>query len=409
MKLVEFGPLLALPVSTFVNLQSMTVPMVNRMDMIDAYRQQERSVLVMVFSSISLFFGLIANGALFVRMLEKKIKATTKLIMFGSYLQGVLAFLSLILFHALEKKHEDQYTEAMVYKCIAGILSLIAGSFTLYNYLEHIKHQQVYAWMSYSLSNDQRQFILLTISSMTYMSFMSGFYGYLEDWDFDQALYWSISTFLTIGFGDVTPKTDIGMILFPPLATVGIFLVGSNIYAMRNIFLEVLALQLASQYSKLIIIHEDEFEDRQVERALAINPNHLAPPLSPNSQLATIMTSNPIKIQSPRFNGKFTSSPTDLDMDGPSHNQGQGTEHALGVSLDSSEVLNASNSRLNELWPQSAGVERTHHAIPQTRPKSRHASLLGIKSRSSDERRMTITRSTKYGFTRRLTKIDFLV
>ncbi|KAJ3252003.1 Potassium channel [Boothiomyces macroporosus] len=85
------------------------------------------------------------------------------------------------------------------------------------------------------------------------MSVVSAFYGFLEDWDFEIALYWCICTFTTIGFGDYAPKNIWGMALLPPVTFVGIGLVGSNMWSLRNVLLEFLAIQLASQYSKVYV------------------------------------------------------------------------------------------------------------------------------------------------------------
>lgn len=137
MKFTTFSPLLTLPIATFINLQSCTVPLV---------RENTHSTTVFIFSSLSLTFGILGTTALSIRMLEKKIKWMTRLMMVGSFLQGVIALLSLILFHALEKNPEESYTEAIVYKSIAGVGSLVASIISLYNYLDNLSHQQIYVW-----------------------------------------------------------------------------------------------------------------------------------------------------------------------------------------------------------------------------------------------------------------------
>ena len=58
----------------------------------------------------------------------------------------------------------------------------------------------------YSLSPSQRQLILLKISTFSYLLLCSAIYSQIENWKFDEALYWSVSTMATIGFGDYYPK-----------------------------------------------------------------------------------------------------------------------------------------------------------------------------------------------------------
>ncbi|KAJ3343970.1 hypothetical protein HDU91_000316 [Kappamyces sp. JEL0680] len=299
MKITRFSPHLGLPLATFVNLQSITVPLVHRIEVDVGLRRTDdkRSTVVLVLSVFSLISGIFGVVALTLRMLEKKIKWSTRLAMLGSFLQGILCILAVVLFHFIEKKNDEKYTEAIVYKLIAGSASLVAGSLALFNYLQSLKeHQNWYVWVDPDLSNDQRQFIILTIVSMTYMSLFSTLYSVLENWAFDKSLYWCISTFLTIGFGDLTPKSALGLVVFPPLSFIGILLMGSNIYAMRNLFLEVLAVKLASQYSQFLIVHNkevqpDEASNRPEPRLFPAPPPPIDFAKLPGTRIATSPTS----------------------------------------------------------------------------------------------------------------------
>ncbi|KAJ3317086.1 Potassium channel, partial [Boothiomyces sp. JEL0866] len=175
------------------------------------------------------------------------------IIMMGSLGQGIGCVLTLVFFHFTLKSDESKYTEAIVYNLLAAALSFFSWGLTVYHHHYNIVHDQLYSWTLYELSLEQRQFILLTIASIFYMSVVSAFYGYLEDWDFEIALYWCICTFTTIGFGDYAPKNIWGMGFLPPITFVGIGLVGSNMWSLRNVLLEFLAIQLASQYSKVYV------------------------------------------------------------------------------------------------------------------------------------------------------------
>jgi hypothetical protein len=232
------------PISLFLNIQSISVPLV---------QNPTEKNFIFIFSILSILFGLIATISLFVRMLERKIKWMTRMVMIGCWSQGIIASMSLLLFHALHKQNYWTYTEAFVYRILASITSLIAGSLIAYQIHLNELHRQLYSWTLYQLSIDQRQFILLTIISILYMTIVSYIYTLLEGWGYEFALYWCIVSFTTIGFGDYSPKTVVGMVLVPPVTFVGIGLVGTNMWSLRNVFLEFLALNLASEYNKVFV------------------------------------------------------------------------------------------------------------------------------------------------------------
>jgi hypothetical protein len=76
---MNYEPLIAgvlLPISTFINIQSITVPVWQYgSNSISAGRTGgDKPYIVWIFANASLFCGIIANIALFTRMLEKKIK-----------------------------------------------------------------------------------------------------------------------------------------------------------------------------------------------------------------------------------------------------------------------------------------------------------------------------------------------
>ncbi len=50
----------------------------------------------------------------------------------------------------------------------------------------------------------------------------SVFYSYIEGWKFIDSLYFSVMTITTIGYGDFTPKTDIGKIFTIIFAIIGV-------------------------------------------------------------------------------------------------------------------------------------------------------------------------------------------
>ena len=237
------------PISTFLNLQSLTVPLAT-----DAR-------IFTILSLVSLLLGIIGSLAIGVRMLEIKIKAMTRyiiiierIVIFGMAGQGILGLLDLLIFHLVKKDSEMEYTESFGYRLLASIISI----FISFGIHFHTINDQPYQWTMYDLSYDQRQLIILYDVSLFYIALVSFVYQYLEDWTFEFALYWCICTFTTIGFGDLSPKTPIAMGLVIPLSFVGVLLVGSCIYSLRNVILEIFQMHLVKRFNSLVELEEEQ-------------------------------------------------------------------------------------------------------------------------------------------------------
>ncbi|KAJ3037706.1 Potassium channel, partial [Rhizophlyctis rosea] len=184
-------------------------------------------------------------------MLEKKIKWCTRLMVLGALGQGVLALLSIFAFYVEKTVRNSKgiYTEGVFYAAFCSLLSLTVAISTIYHHIINRGHQR-YSYTTFDLSPPQRQLVLLETSSLAYMALLAALYCGIEGWEFDDALYWCVSTLATIGFGDITPKTDTGRILLVLLAPIGIGLIGGFIYAMRQVVLELFTMTLANQFSK---------------------------------------------------------------------------------------------------------------------------------------------------------------
>ncbi|KAI8904011.1 hypothetical protein EDD86DRAFT_213688 [Gorgonomyces haynaldii] len=132
----------------------------------------------------------------------------------------------------------------------------------------------------------QRQLILLTISLLTYLTIAGFLYAWIEDWYFDNALYWCVSTFTTIGFGDYRPRTDLGKSMLPIVSSIGIALFAAEIWSIRNLVLETFAVHLSTQYSRRL----STTRERRQSDPIGMSPrlrDHMNGPLrhSPTDEL----------------------------------------------------------------------------------------------------------------------------
>jgi potassium channel subfamily K len=203
---MNYEPLIAgmlLPISTFINVQSITVPVWERRSDASLNRSPgDEPFIIWILANASLACGIIATIALFTRMLERKIKGCTRLFIAGSLLQGVISIMLVFVVVSsarLRRKEQENidFTESLVYSMIAGVASLTVGVLSLYQ--QYLHRNQVYVYLEKEISLSQRQvraflifqLILLTITTLGYLLFSACLYSYVEDWDFDDGLYFS--------------------------------------------------------------------------------------------------------------------------------------------------------------------------------------------------------------------------
>jgi potassium channel subfamily K len=153
----------------------------------------------------------------------------------GSLGQGIFALCANLYFFFFSTIPQGFImTEAPFYSLMTAIASFTSATLLIQQQIRN-QRQNHYSYTLLDLSPSQRQLILLTMSSILYTVVMADIYAYIENWSFDEGLYWVVSTLTTIGFGDLVPKTNLGRALLPPLAFFGVCLVGSIIWSVRQV------------------------------------------------------------------------------------------------------------------------------------------------------------------------------
>lgn len=126
-------------------------------------------------------------------------------------------------------------SQAFYYAIIASILYLLIASLMVVTvvgaYRGHYDKQ-------FPLTTAQRTLMLQTIIFMMYLLLGALVFKHIEDWQYEDALYWANFTLLTIGLGSpFAPISHLGRSLLFPYAIGGILTVGLVIGSIRSLVL----------------------------------------------------------------------------------------------------------------------------------------------------------------------------
>lgn len=265
-----------LPLSTFLNVQALSIPgwtaslsslnhclrhspIDDKLPLPDPVVFYPNEIIAILLS-LSFSSGILANLALFNRLLfERKIKTMQRVVFYGSISQGLFCLVANLLFieEWLQMPRERTVTGGPMYSFATALVSFLVAVLLLIQQRRNLA-QEHYDYTLLDLSNAQRQSVLLTMLTISYTLGMALVFSYIEGWEYDDALYWSVTTLTTIGFGDIAPKSISGRVCLPPMAFVGIGVVGANIWSVRQMILELLTHRLASEYSKSLGITRDD-------------------------------------------------------------------------------------------------------------------------------------------------------
>lgn len=197
-------------------------------------------------NAISLASALIGNLSLLLNMARRlRFSVAQPITICGFYLASVLLIADmaaltshtgyLIDYAPAIPPENHALTSAFYYAIFAAALYFIIATFmcgTVYG------ANKGYYERNFRLTTSQRTLMLQTMSFFVYLLLGALIWSKIEGWGYLDSVYWANVTLLTVGLGDITPKTPTGQGLVFPFAIGGILIVGLVVGSIRSLVLE---------------------------------------------------------------------------------------------------------------------------------------------------------------------------
>ncbi|KUL89073.1 hypothetical protein ZTR_06138 [Talaromyces verruculosus] len=192
-------------------------------------------------NAVSLAAALFANFCLLLTMARKmSFNMALPIVIAGWYVASIVLVIILIIVGRDTQSAENmsqgmQTTEAYYYGCIAAGLYFTIASLLIFTVYGAMKGHYS---RNFHLSQSQRTLTIQNIGFLVYLLAGAAVYSHIEGRRFNDAVWWSDFTILTIGIGYPSPMTHLGRGLLFPYAFGGILIIGVVVGSIRSLVLE---------------------------------------------------------------------------------------------------------------------------------------------------------------------------
>ncbi|KAG6868644.1 hypothetical protein C0993_012688 [Termitomyces sp. T159_Od127] len=234
---------------------------------------RENTTILDVGLGFSIAFAALANICLVVRFMEKKIKMMTILCILFLTIHDVLNIITVTIF-GVEHRFDDGYTYGQAFWMT--VCSTSVSTFTNITIIIDLLRVPDFANSGSGLTRKQRTLVISVMVLLIYLAFGALVQTFLEDLSFLNALYFTVVTIETVGFGDIVPRST-GARVFTCLYSVfGIISLALTVGLTRETVLEAIEVgyrrrvKAARQHRRTV-----RFERRVVRRWNAAIEWHL--------------------------------------------------------------------------------------------------------------------------------------
>jgi len=199
-------------------------------------------------NAVSLGVAIVANLFLLGQMTNRiPFKVAMPTVIVGWYISGILDIALVAAaprFEPLPPNSFATWSQAYYYAAFSGALYVMLSSMLMLTaagvWVGHFSDQ-------FKLTLAQRSLMAQTMCFLAYLLLSGAIYSAIEGWIFLDAVYYSVVTLFTIGFGDFVPTTHLGRSLFFPWTFCGDVFVGLIIGNIRSLVLESVSIKVSTR------------------------------------------------------------------------------------------------------------------------------------------------------------------
>ncbi|KAJ6470255.1 hypothetical protein C8R47DRAFT_1325312 [Mycena vitilis] len=185
----------------------------------------------------SMACALVANICLVVRFLEKKVKVMTLGCIIFLTIHDVINITAVTIF-GVEHRFNDGFTYGQSFWMT--VCSTAVSTFTNLTLITDLIRTPDFENSGSGLTRRQRSLAILVIILLCYIALGALIHSYLLSLNFIDAMYFTLVSIETIGFGDIKPHTTAARIVTPIFASFGIVFIVLTVGLTRETVLEAL-------------------------------------------------------------------------------------------------------------------------------------------------------------------------
>ncbi|KAI0827166.1 hypothetical protein BC628DRAFT_1409942 [Trametes gibbosa] len=196
---------------------------------------RKNPVILEVGLAISIACGLIANVALVLRFLEKRVQTVTLICIIFLTVHDVINIVTVTVF-GVEHRFDDGFTYGEAFWMT--LCSTIASTITNISLIVDFVRTPDFSRRGSGLTRKQRALMIIVIVLLVYIAFGALVNSILLHQSFINGLYFSVVSIETIGFGDIVPRTTGARVWTCLYILFGVINIGVAIAMCRETILE---------------------------------------------------------------------------------------------------------------------------------------------------------------------------
>ncbi|CAK5272536.1 unnamed protein product [Mycena citricolor] len=196
---------------------------------------QPNPAILNIGLGVSMACALAANMCLVVRFLEKKVKLMTIGCIIFLTIHDLINITAVTIF-GIEHRFNDGFTYGQSFWIT--VCSTAVSSFTNLTLITDLVRTPDFEHSGSGLTRRQRSLAIVVILLLTYIALGALIYSYLLHLNFIDAMYFTLVTIETVGFGDISPKTAGARVFTCFYAVFGILIIVLEVGLMRETVLE---------------------------------------------------------------------------------------------------------------------------------------------------------------------------